>query len=373
MGLVRGSRLRTKLVVSYALIIVVTVAACALAVHLTSPLATKQPASLATAAAVTKYTRGIERGLWNGLFWGMVSSVTAAVIAAAVVTRIITKPLDQVRDAARHMADGHYDTRVRVPESPDLAGIATDLNQLAAQLADTEQRRSRLVSDLAHELRTPVTILKGRLDGMADGIFQPSADLLKSMITEVARMERLTTDLSQLSRAAEDAFDLRLERVDLASLAETVAESIRPRYEEDGVSLVLITGRPAHLDCDPDRVSQIILNLLGNALAATDPGGRVTLTLEDDVACQILRVTDTGHGIEPADLERIFERFERRCSPGRPEPHSGSGIGLTIARAIARAHHGQLTAASQGLGTGASFTLRLPNRHIAPHCVESTT
>ena len=373
MRLVRGSQLRTKLVLSYALIIVITVAAFALAQHLISPLASKQPASLPTAAAVAHYTRSIEHGLWNGLFWGTTFSVAASVITAVLVTRIIVGPLNQVRSAARLMTAGHYDTRVPVPESPDLAGIATDLNELAARLADTEQRRSQLVSDLAHELRTPVTILKGRLDGLADGIFAPSPELLTSMLAEVTRMERLTADLSQLSKAAEGAFDVRPQRVDLVALAESGVESMRQRYDEQGVMLAFAAGPTARVQGDPDRISQIIVNLLANALTASDPGGRVTVTVEDEASCVSLRVADTGHGIEPADLERIFERFERRTPPGRPEPHHGSGVGLTIARAIAHAHHGDLTAASAGPSRGAVFTLRLPKHPLPPSCVESSS
>jgi histidine kinase len=115
-----------------------------------------------------------------------------------------------------------------------------------------------------------------------------------------------------------------------------------------------------HALADPDRISQILVNLLTNALTACDPGDQVTLSLTEQASRAMLRVTDTGHGIPPGDLDPIFERFERRTPPGRPAPHQGSGIGLTIARALARAHGDTLTGASAGPGQGAEFTLSLP-------------
>jgi histidine kinase len=268
------------------------------------------------------------------------------------------------------MARGHYDTRVPVPSSPDLAGIATDFNALAARLDDAERRRARLVSDLAHELRTPLTILRGRLDGLAEGVFHPSTELISSMSDDVARLERLTADLSQLSRAEETAFDLRPQPLDLVKLTAAVISGVQHRYDNRGVAVALTAGQPAPVIADPDRLNQIMVNLLTNALGATDPGGRVTVSISQTSADTTLRVTDTGCGIPSDDLDRIFERFERLNPTNRPDPHSGSGIGLTIARAIARSHHGDLFARSDGPGAGAVFTLVLPS--CTPSVVEES-
>jgi signal transduction histidine kinase len=353
------SRLRTKLILSYGL--VVAIAVVAFATTLISQLG-PHLGGTKSIPAVAQYDRRIDNLLAKGLLLGLALSLISSVLAAVLITRFIARPLDHIRAAARYMARGHYDTRVAVPSSPDLAGIATDFNALAARLDDAERHRARLVSDLAHELRTPLTILRGRLDGLADGVFHPSTKLISSMSEDVARLERLTADLSQLSRAEETALHLRPQPLDLVKLTAMVISGVQHRYDENGVAVALTAGQPAPVMADPDRLNQIMVNLLSNALAATDPGGRVTVSISQTSTETTLRVTDTGCGIPSDDLDRIFERFERLSPANRPDPHSGSGIGLTIARAIARSHHGDLFARSNGPGAGAVFTLVLPSR-----------
>jgi histidine kinase len=352
--------LRTQLILSYALVLVIDVVTFALTVYSLS-LGTNVHL-IRNEAEIRQYTSQLDSGLVQALLAGVGLSFTTGALAAIMITRLIVRPLEQMRVAAGHMTQGHYEVRVPAPGTPELAGIADDMNTLAARLAETEKRRVRLVSDLAHELRTPLTVLRGQIDGLADGLFQPSPSLIASISEEVERLARLTSELSHLSRAEENAYQLRLLDTDLAVLISGVADKLRQEFDARGVALGVVAAGPVRVVADPDRVSQILVNLLSNAREACDSGDRVTVSLNHERGMTAVRVTDTGCGIPPGELELIFERFERRTAPGRQTPHHGSGIGLTIARALARAHGGTLTADSAGPDRGATFTLTLPDQ-----------
>jgi signal transduction histidine kinase len=289
-------------------------------------------------------------------------SLIVGAVTAALLPRLLLEPLRQLRHSTRSLMEGRYTDSVPEPRLPELSDLAQDVNVLAARLADLEVRRARLVSDVAHELRTPLTIIAGQLGGVEDGVYSLDSDLITSIREELDRLNRLTEDLSGLSRAEESAYELHRARTDLAALSEDVTGRLRPQFTHAGIELRHCTSGRARADADPHRITQILANLLRNALAATPPGGAVTVTTSHAGPTVTVEVTDTGRGIAPADLERIFERFERvpgsdeRRDPGR----AGSGIGLTIARSLARAHGGELTATSCGIGRGTTMTLTLP-------------
>jgi len=244
-----------------------------------------------------------------------------------------------------------------------LAALATDVNILARTLADTETRRTRLLGEVAHELRTPLTALDGYVEGMIDGVFTPSPEIFASLSEELRRLHRLADDLSSLSRAQEQGLDLHPVDADLADLARRAAARLAPQFQDAHVTLTINAGTVLPVHVDPDRITQVLTNLLGNALLATPAGGTVTITADPTAVGTEVVVTDTGVGLSAQDVERVFERFYR--TPGQPRRSPGSGIGLTIARGIARGHGGDVTAASAGPGRGASFTLTLPLR--SPH------
>ena len=291
-------------------------------------------------------------------------SLVVGAVTAALLPRLLLDPLRQLRRSARSLMEGRYTDSVPEPRLPELSELAQDVNVLAARLADLEVRRARLVSDVAHELRTPLTIIDGQLAGVEDGVYSLDSDLIASVREELDRLHRLTEDLSGLSRAEESAYELHRGRTDLAALSEDVTSRLRPQFTHAGIELRHCASGPAYAGVDPHRITQILANLLRNALAATPPGGAVTVTVTTSLAghTAAVEVSDTGRGIAPADLGRIFERFER--VPGDDErrnpDRAGSGIGLTIARSLARAHGGELTAASGGVGRGATMTLALP-------------
>jgi signal transduction histidine kinase len=301
-----------------------------------------------------------ESALTTALLLGALASVVAAGIAAAIMTRRLVQPLSAVRSATRQIAAGRYEASVPVPRDPELAGIATDVNTLATRLADTETRRSRLLGEVAHEMRTPLTALDGYLEGLIDGVFAPEPEILSAASDELRRLRRLADDLSALSRAEEQRLDLKLSDTNLAELAGHAADRLAAQFSGAGVTLTVESGSPLPVRADPDRITQVLTNIIGNALTATPDGGLVAVRTRSNGRYAQVMVTDTGVGLAAADLERVFERFYR--APGQHRRAPGSGIGLTIARNIAQAHGGEVTAASAGPGAGATFTLTLPLR-----------
>lgn len=361
-------RLDVRLFLSHAAVAVVGVVAVALVVRLAAPGIFD--------AEMRRRGTGAEMGRGGGdlaaardsllgalntaLVIGVVVALLVAALMALLATRRVMDPLDAVRDATRQMAEGTYDVEVPVPAVTELAGLAHDVNRLGAALAETEQRRAALVSDLAHELRTPLTTVRGFLEGLTDGVFEPTPDVLADLTEEVARLERLVGDLNVLSRADEGALPLDLGRHDVALVAAGVAGRLAPQFADKGVEVeVDATDVVSAVDAviDPDRVTQLLTNVVGNALAYTEPGGRVTVAVRRDGDQVTVEVTDTGRGIDAEELPRVFDRFHRVDRSGAT---SGTGIGLTIARSIARAHGGDVTARSAGLGEGSTFVVRLP-------------
>ena len=296
--------------------------------------------------------------LTTALLIGTMASVAAAGLAAIFVTGRLVRPLNAVRAATRLIAAGHYQARVPVPAEPELAALAADVNTLAGELASTETRRTRLLGEVAHEMRTPLTALEGYLEGLIDGVFRPEPEILGAVSDELRRLRRLADDLSALSRAEEQRLDLHPVGTDLADLARKAASRLAPQFSDAQITLTVAAPGPLPVHADPDRITQVLTNILGNALTATPAGGTVTVEAATAGHSAAVAITDTGAGLAAVDLERVFERFYR--APGQPRRSAGSGIGLTIARNIVRAHGGEITASSPGPGHGATFTLAIP-------------
>jgi signal transduction histidine kinase len=308
-----------------------------------------------------QFAAAVDTSLMAGV---VVGALCAAVVGAYAAYRL-TRPLTVLGEATRTMAAGHYDVDVPHPGTKELDELAESVRSLGASLGETESRRIRLLGEVAHELRTPLTVVDGYVEGMIDGVL-PTDDATLSLISgEVRRLRRLADDLSALSRAEEGRLDLAVRSVDLRQLVREAVERLRPQAEDSDVDLALLLDpdEPVLCEVDPDRIAQVITNLIGNALRATAPGGRVTVSLRADGPRLLVTVADTGAGLASADLERVFERFYRVPGRRRVEAGSGgegSGIGLTISRRIAAAHGGTLTATSPGPGQGSVFTLVLP-------------
>lgn len=290
------------------------------------------------------------------------AAATAAAIGWLVSTRIV-RPVQVLAGVARQVSRGDYETRVNVVGDDELTVLARAFNEMAGSLSSAEQRRRRLLSDVAHELRTPLATIDAYLEGLSDGVVQPTPDTWKLLRSESARLNRLAEDVARVSRAEEHQLDLRLAREAPQQLLESAARAAAPAFAEKGVELRVESAHGApDVQVDRDRIGEVLANLLQNALRHTSVGGTVTLAaIPDDDAAALLTVTDTGDGLERDQLEHIFERFYR-TDTARSRDRGGSGIGLTISRAIAEAHGGELWAESDGHGHGSRFVLRLPLR-----------
>jgi signal transduction histidine kinase len=301
----------------------------------------------------------------------VVSTVVGVVIAGAVaaamallVSRRIATPVTTAADAAGRLAAGDYSAHVNDPRmGPELADLSTSVNALAARLLSTEQDRLRLMADLAHQLRTPMASITATVEAITDGILPADNTTLATLTDNATLLSRLIDDLSLVSRAQERAFLVDSETVDLTALARTVSDAARARFTGTGVDLTMTPAQPVYVRADPDRIGEVIGQLLDNALQHTHPGDSVDLAISrrDDEAD--LTITDTGEGFHAEEAEAIFGRFYRATSV---TDSAGSGIGLTIARAVVNAHGGTITAHSPGLGRGASFTVSLPAQPMRP-------
>lgn len=305
---------------------------------------------------LSDFESGINTAFLRALMMAAAGSTVIAVGAAAVASSRVLRPLQAVRKATRRLATGSYQERVPIPQELELADLATDVNALAQALDETEQRRLQLVSEVAHELRTPLATLKGYMEGLLDGVFEPTSETFASAAREAARLERLASDLSSLSRVEEGHVELHLDNIDLKRTAAEVAERLRPQFDDKGVTLIVESGPPLPVTADRDRLAQVFTNLIGNALTYTPTGGQVTLRSQRNTDMANISIIDTGRGLTPQQQQLAFERFYRadRSTPG------GTGIGLTVARSLTRLHGGDITATSPGPHRGSTFTVTLP-------------
>jgi two-component system, OmpR family, sensor histidine kinase BaeS len=280
----------------------------------------------------------------------------AALIAGLAVARRITKPIARLITVTRAMAGGDRSARVGTIRAPgELGELAGAFDHMADTLDSEDKIRRDLVASVAHELRTPVAVLQAGHEALLDGVTEPTPEELGSLRDEVLRLARMVDDLQTMAAADAAALHLTRERRDLATIAETAADSLARRFEAADVTLDRRLAAAPVL-ADERWMHQVVTNLLGNALKFTPAGGTVTIRTRQEGPDAVLDVADTGIGIPAAELPHIFDRFWRGQAAAQT---SGSGIGLAIAAELTRAHGGTLTAASKQ-GEGTRLTLVLP-------------
>jgi two-component system sensor histidine kinase BaeS len=295
------------------------------------------------------------------LLSGGAATLVAVAVSLLVSGRIVT-PVRQMLTASRRIAAGHYAERVPAAGRDELAALAAEFNTMAGELEAAERRRVALIGDVAHELRTPLATIEGYTEGVLDGVVAPSEATWALIHDEVGRLKRLVNDLQELSRAEAKQLALHPAAIAPAELVERARARLAAQYAEKGVALE--THAPPDLpavEVDADRILQVLVNLLGNALRATPAGGRVQVRARADADSVTVEVADTGVGIAPEHLAHLFERFYR-VDKARSRALGGHGIGLTISKALVEAHGGQIRAHSAGPGKGATFGLTLPLR-----------
>ena len=309
-----------------------------------------------------EFVDSVDRAVLVGVLVGLGVAIVLGVLAAQATAR----PLEHLRTAARQLSLGRYDVDVPHPGTTELAGLADDVRELGRRLEATETRRARLIGEVAHEMRTPLTVTRGYAEAMLDGVVPADAAGLGRVVDQTRRLERLAQDLSSLSRAEEGRLEVRVVEADLAETVATAVEAVRDRAAAHDVRVELSAPSGLVVPHDPDRVAQVVTNLLTNAVRASHDGGLVEVVVRGpgqaggapaERGAATVEVVDHGVGLGPGEEEAVFERFYRGEDRAGDE---GSGIGLTIARALVRAHGGDLVARSDGPGKGSRFTATLP-------------
>ena len=289
------------------------------------------------------------------------TALAAAIAVSLLATVRIARPVRELAGAAQRIAAGTHSARAPVPDVAELAALAGAFNGMAAALETTERRRRELIADLEHELRTPLATIEGYLEGLADGVIAPRQDTWDVLGDQARRLRRLVEDLSAVSRAEERALALHVRRLDTAEVVRSAVAAAEPAYAEKGVRVHADTSAdlPA-IAADEERIHEVLANLLDNALRHTQAGGTVTVSAARGPAGVRVTVADTGEGIDPHDRERVFERFYRGERSRARRAGAGSGIGLTIARAVVEAHGGTIRLTGDAHQPGTRIEIDLP-------------
>lgn len=309
------------------------------------------------------------------LFWTFVSAVDVAggtgrglallfVLAGlafvARALRRLARPVGDVIEAVGRVAEGDLRARVAVRGSREGRALARAFNAMASRLEVGEDVRRRLLADVSHELRTPLSVVQGNLEALVDGVHPADEAHLVAILEETKVLSRLVEDLRTLSLAESGALALHREAIDIGALVRETVASFASRAESMGVSLDAdaSSGMP-QVDADPVRAREILSNLIANALRYTPPDGRITVVARAEDPGVAIEVRDTGAGIAPEQIDRIFNRFYKSAES------RGAGLGLAIAKQLVEAHGGRISATSVvGLGTTIRFTL--PAEAAAP-------
>jgi histidine kinase len=289
-------------------------------------------------------------------------ALIVALILSFYLSRGVTGPVKAMSAASERIAAGQYQERVHVDGQDELSHLASRFNDMAARLDEVESMRRRLIADVSHELRTPLTSIQGSVEGLIDGVLPASNETYQQIHSEAQRLNRLVNDLQELSQVESLAFQLEDRPVSVAGLVGTVLKRLAPTASARGIELKSdpLPDLPA-IQGDEDRLLQALSNIVGNALSYTAHGGAVTLSARRAADEIQISVRDTGVGIAAEHLPRIFDRFYR-IDKSRSRQAGGSGIGLTIARALVEAHGGRIWAESAGLDRGSTFAIGLPVR-----------
>lgn len=307
--------------------------------------------------------RHVEEAFGSALLISISVALLAAIMTALAVTwyftRRVKRSIGQVASAASEVAAGRYEHRVADPGlGVEFATLAESYNSLAQRLGNVEAVRRRMLADLAHELRTPLATVEAHLEAVEDGVRSLDADTLTVIRLSTRRLGRLAVDIAAVSQAEEGTLDIHRRVVAASALASAASEGAHDRFTAKGVHLDTQLDTDDPVLADPDRIGQVLGNLLDNALRHTPAGAGVTLACRRHDRWIEFVVADSGEGIAPEHLAHVFDRFYR-ADTARDRTRGGSGIGLSISRALVEAHGGTLTASSPGPGRGATFTVRL--------------
>jgi signal transduction histidine kinase len=364
--------LGAKFLLSYLLIVLVGVATLLLVTFALAPtlfraqllpILQTHPHGLTTTEASQRILGDFLGTLFVALAVAAIAATVTSLAISLFVARRITGPLRQMTQVSERISAGHYAERLEIPSvhaTDELGKLAASINALAVALEETERRRLEVIGNVTHELRTPIATLEGYLEGLLDGVIEPTPRTWAMLHTEAGRLRRLVEDLQELSRAEAHQIPLSLQPASPQRLVQDALEPLAGQFAEKGLQLhVTMPEDLPQVMADPARAVQILTNLLVNALRYTPAPGRVEVATNGEAGMINFRISDSGVGLSPVQLDHIFERFYR-VDKSRSRAFGGSGIGLTIAQSLAQAMGGVIRAESAGLKQGSSFTLTLP-------------
>lgn len=365
-------RLGAKLFLANLIVILIGVIILAITIQITIPAAFNRHMGMMTTNGTGMMGQGQGQGLGRTLFenfrasmfeslgYAVTASVLAALLVSLFLSRRIVAPIRTLTDASQHIAEGHYEKRVDVDGTDEIAQLAARFNQMATQLEQVESMRRQLIGDVTHELRTPLTSIKGYMEGLVDGVLPSTPETFDQIHREADRLSRLVDDLQELSRVEAKAYSLDIRSVTVANLVQTTVKRLAP--QAIAKHIILHPNLPADLpplQADEDRITQVLVNLVANAIQYTPEGGNVSITAARQADEIQISVKDTGVGIPPEHLANLFTRFYRVDKSRSRNAGGGSGIGLTIAKHLVEAHGGRIWAESKGEGQGSTFTFSL--------------
>jgi histidine kinase len=310
----------------------------------------------------SQYTTAV----YEAVTYAALAALIAAILASFFISRQVVTPMLHMMSLSQRIAEGEYQERLALPggqqadQTDELGQLALRFNQMADKLEKTETMRRQLIGDVTHELRTPLTAVKGYLEGLMDGVLPADPETYEQIHSEIDRLQRLVNDLQELSRVEAGAIQLNLAPVPPERLIERIQSTLGRQFEDKNIQLVtdVEPGLP-NLFVDKDRIIQVLTNLAGNALQYTPNGGKVSISVRREKSEILFAVKDTGIGISTEQLTFIFNRFYR-TDKSRNRASGGSGIGLTIAKALVQAHQGKIWAESNGEGKGSTFSFLIP-------------
>ncbi len=316
-----------------------------------------EPGQLAVSGPdASRIARHVDRYLlWAGIGVALLGTALVWMLARRTLA-----PVQRLGATARRLGRGDLSQRAEVTGPTEIRQLAHSFNSMAAELEEAEGRRRSLTADIAHELRTPTSNIQGYMEAIKDGVFQPTPETVDTIHEQSLLLSRLVDDLRLLAQV--DGGELQLQRTQtrVEELVQSCVDALRPRAEAKGVALsVDVAETLPELDLDPTRIAQAVGNLLDNAVTHTPEGGSVTASAHASADAVDVQVADTGPGIAPDDLQRVFDRFYRP-DPSRSRSTGGTGLGLTIARRLVEAHGGSIEAESV-VGQGSRFVIRLPD------------
>lgn len=307
--------------------------------------------------------QGLVDSVNHFLLWGGLAAVLIAFLVTFWVSRRMTAPVHALSVAARRLGQGDFKQRVAVRGNDEIAELGRSFNLMAGDLEQAEQVKKDMVSDAAHELRTPLSNIRGYLEAMKDGVVQPDAVAIQSLHDEALLMSRLVDELQELTLADAGRLQLFIQTEDMNELARNAAAAVQAKAEslQLSVKMELAASLPP-CRVDAQRVGQVLRNLLANAMAHTPPGGAITISTREEEAQVRVEVADTGEGISPEDLPRVFERFFR-SDRSRARGTGGSGLGLTIVKRLVEAQGGTVGVSSEA-GRGSVFWFTVPEGNL---------